>query len=393
MGFVSVFTVTLLCMSGVSDAFLLDDLSCPVGDPCTCHRASTINCQKLDLQDVPDFNETDRDFGNMNVQLNANNITHIHSRAFEPLSKTQQRTITLMLQGNNIHTIDDDAFAGISSQITYINLEQNRLTHLPSALGGHHGLDHLKTLLLKNNPLKTLEYQIMHSLGRTLESFSFGMDSDQWPTTVSELRHVSRLVIDPLPVNYIPSHAFSHVPLQVLTFGKTGLEAIPNAVCSLRQLTTLSFDTDSVFDVNAMVPYCRHDNHHPSSLLSLTLRGTGITSIPDQLFKSFPTIDDLRITGTDDTYSWINDLVFPADNKITHLELNADHLVSIPSSVTSLPHLTSLDVSSNRISCGCLMKWMLDWELRDNVTIRGSCSNYQMSIQDFVTTKLETFCH
>jgi len=135
------------------------------------------------------------------------------------------------------------------------------------------------------------------------------MDWDQWPTTVSEMRHVSRLVCYPLPVNHIPSSAFSHVPLHVLKFGKTGIEAIPNVVCNLRQLTTLSFDTDSVVDVNAIVPYCQHDNHHPSTLLSMTLRGTGMTSIPDQVFKSFPTIDDLRITGTDDKYLWINDLV------------------------------------------------------------------------------------
>jgi len=115
-------------------------------------------------------------------------------------------------------------------------------------------------------------------------------------------------------------------------------------------------------------------NDIPSYLHSMTLRGAGITLIPDQVFKSF-----------DASPAWTT-RTCGLTTCCTHFPHS--HRVSNPSHVSPLPQLTSPDVSSNRISCGCLMKWMLDWELRDDVTIRGSCSNNQMSIQDFDTTKI-----
>ncbi|XP_052805653.1 uncharacterized protein LOC128235013 [Mya arenaria] len=234
----------------------------------------------------------------------------------------------------------------------------------------------------------------MHSLGRTLQEFSFGIVGENWPTSIQELRHVTTLQVGPLSLSTLPDHAFIHMPLVKLTFAETNLEAIPHVICRINQLRSLEFNTTNVVDFATMVPHCATGGHHYEGLHSLTLAGTDLYELPMNIFSSFPHLTSLRIYDLKDASSSnINNIQFPSNNKIRHLGLDSNNLVSIPRSITTLPHLQSLDLARNQIQCGCLMSWMLHWEGRQNVNITGECENYNMSIADFIDTKLKTFCH
>lgn len=379
--------VSLLLLIPTAGCLLLDDLSCPANNPCFCSGSSNINCSGMNLTTMPTFNNTMRDFGKMNLDITNNHISALVDFAFASLNHVVQNEIAINLSWNRIHSISEHAFDLVQNSVVYLDLEHNNLQHLPSALGH---LSKVRTLLLAFNPLKNLDYNTMHTLGRhgTLSTFSFGYIGTSWPSKLSDLRSLNELVIEPSAVDCLNCYLRLPNSLRRLTIGSSLLDRLPYTVCNVHQLEYLKFNTDAVFDSYAAVPYCSHTN---PGIKHVVLTGQGLTGLPSYLFRSFPSIETLELSNMTSSFS-LDDSKIPENCSVRTLVLHADHLASVPNQVAAFTNLEHLDLGNNPIQCSCLMKWMGHWERLDNVTIDGQCENYHMSIEQFIHDDLNQFC-
>ena len=66
----------------------------------------------------------------------------------------------LVVNGNDIDSLDDDVFHGAEEELTYIDLNSNKLEKLSS--GTFHGLKQLKFLSMKDNLITELQMDTLN---------------------------------------------------------------------------------------------------------------------------------------------------------------------------------------------------------------------------------------
>lgn len=115
--------------------FLLEGDKCIVAPPCTC-QSDNVYCQDKHLNTTPHFLEQPGlSTEVLYLKLYNNNINIIDAEAFQEIHSVNTTNIQIQLQNNKINTIVDDAFAGISQLVTLLNLENNKLSVIPAAIG------------------------------------------------------------------------------------------------------------------------------------------------------------------------------------------------------------------------------------------------------------------
>lgn len=125
--------VSLFLVSCARGLLLDGDLSCPATPPCRCPTPELIDCAKMNLDNIPAFNNSQRNFGHMEVHLQDNNLRTVEALAFAPLNHVVQTEVALTLTGNRIYKILDHSFDLIQNSVIYLNLEHNNLTYLSRA--------------------------------------------------------------------------------------------------------------------------------------------------------------------------------------------------------------------------------------------------------------------
>ena len=159
--------VSFISLSGTTRGFLFD-VKCVAPPPCTCHT-NYIHCDNKHLSQVPVFTRHNEHDSSILLYLNNNELTTIPAYAFKNLSAVNATSIDLYLYDNRISSIQNHAFNGVENAVTYLNLKNNNLTHLPIALTE---LSSLQRLNLLGNPLGKLDVQVLSNISSSLNSFS-----------------------------------------------------------------------------------------------------------------------------------------------------------------------------------------------------------------------------
>ena len=222
-------------------------------------------------------------------------LTTIPAYAFKNLLAINATRIHHDLQINHISNIESHAFNGVETSVTYLNLENNNLTHLPLALTE---LSSLRTLNLLRNPLVKLDALVLANISSSLNIFYVYVGKfSSFPNKLHFLTALSQLTINNLTFPIINStvfHSFEHY-LNSLHMSYADFESIPTGLCRLKSLESftskfspsLSRCESSIFDA------C---NHSMTSITSLTLQFDKLATIPNKniIMSSFKSSRDIQ---------------------------------------------------------------------------------------------------
>ena len=424
---------------------------CPVPSPCNCF-AYVLDCSSRGLTTLPTFTTVTKRFPTLIVSMFNNNISVVPNNAFSALKSLGVEEVTLLLSGNQIHTIQDNAFAGIEGIIKEADVENNHLNQIPVAF---EKLSALHTLQMKGNELSNLV--VTSDFGRRLTTFGFSAGSlTQWPSDLSKMTYLKTLTIDSIPFPTLAADAFNGLDqrLQELTITRSKLTSIPEAICSLKALRVFEFGNNMDINTSKSTPICSkpminvetiniHDSNLktfpdiftnfrnakyitvsgnpelyfiPSELveinyhlLVLNLEKNSFDSVPDVVkhFRKLTELNlrdnlirvvqgsmlgnlqDLKTVRLDgNPLSKIDTPSFVGLAALTELYLSRTKLSTIPKAISSLSGLASLTLEGNDMVCTCDLTEGEDWPRMNAVTIRGFCTEKAMSVQVYVRNYL-----
>ncbi|XP_060593774.1 leucine-rich repeat transmembrane neuronal protein 3-like [Ruditapes philippinarum] len=304
---------------GLSSAFLIVD-SCPVSSPCTCSVSSgidgNINCGSKSLTNIPNIKQSSSHVSNLYVYFNSNKITVIQNNAFRNLNSINASYIDLLLYSNMIHAIESNAFNGITNTYISLNLDENNLSVLPSAILNLHNLRNLDIL---QNPLHSLDASFMSNIGRHLTSFSLDLKLfTEWPGELHYLRVLQTLTVKNIQFPHLDINAFHGFEntLTNLTLVSSKLEKVPYAVCHLSHLSSLTFRYDNNLQENksSIFEPC---GKKLSSLTSLNLDSNNLHMFPN-VFTLFPSITSLSLYNN--KLQYIDITKIPFHSKLNYYE-------------------------------------------------------------------------
>ncbi|XP_060607813.1 leucine-rich repeats and immunoglobulin-like domains protein 3 [Ruditapes philippinarum] len=332
------------------DSFLLGD-SCLAPAPCTCsgsgYSYAYIYCQGKSLNTTPTFLKADRHVSKLTVYLHSNHLTTIPNYAFKNLSAVNATNIDFYLDNNKISSIDRYAFNGVENVTKSLSMQNNNLTSIPAAV---YNLPVLKELYIPGNPIKSLGVSTQSEMGNTLEVLNIDLkEFTSWPNELGFLRVLKSLTLYNINVQHINSEAFrgfekslhtldiEHVPY---------LDKIPNAICQLSNLQTLTLNyfaklnenTTSIFD---------HCNSKLNKVTSLNLRYNHLTKFPD-VFHIFPAITYLFLESN--ALDIIESEKVPITNVLSQIQLNSNEFKRIPYALNRMKNLVYIYMESNHIT-------------------------------------------
>ena len=312
-------------MHGASGDFLFA-FNCPVPQPCMCFSSDSISCSSKGLYQIPLFKVIPGHQDQLSLEFSGNQLITIPGYAFKNLSSVNARSITLNLNSNKIALIDIHAFTGIKTVITTLNLAANNLTSLPVAL---QNLTSLRTLYVDINPLVTLDSAILSSVGDTIQKFSISLNHlTVFPNEIDNLIKLKELTLVSIPFPFLPARAFDNFKAS-LTYFKIDegvLNAIPQAVCGLRNLQRFIFRTDSGIN-STSADMCQYNF---SSLLYLDFFGSKLTHFP-QLTKYTPSLQELYLRANE--ISKINNNEVTNIAALIKLDISANDFNSFPTAL------------------------------------------------------------
>ena len=327
---------------GLNTAFLLTE-RCDVPPPCTC-TANEIHCDNKQLSTVPTFSLFGEHYDSFSIHLSNNQLTTIPDDAFYNFSSINATNITMYLGNNRISQVDINAFSGIGHAVTYLDLHNNNLTHIPLALSNLTGLE---TLHLQENPLITLDARVMIKLGRSLETLFISFDNfSTFPTELHFLNQLSTLKIYNIPFTRLNTNAFHGLEssLTSLTIVTTKLEKIPAAICHLIKLKELTVDdSPNLKQGSSIFEEC---SHSMKSVTSLTLNSNHLKYFP-KIFSLFPNLETLNLNNN--YLQAIESDAIQCNASLKILYLASNNFVRIPASVNKLSNLTVLNIWNNKI--------------------------------------------
>ena len=324
--------------------------NCPVPQPCMCFSSDSISCSSKGLYQMPLFKVIPGHQDQLSLEFSGNQLTTIPGYAFKNLSSINARSITLNLNSNKIARIDIHAFTGIETVITTLNLAANNLTSLPVAL---QNLTSLRTLYVDINPLVTLDSAILSSVGDTIQKFSISLNHFAvFPNEIGNLINLKELTLVSIPFPFLPARAFDNFKASLtyfkasLTYFKIDegvLNAIPQAVCGLRNLQRFIFRSDSGIN-STSADMCQYNF---SSLLYLDFFGSKLTHFP-QMTKYTPSLQELYIRANKISKIENNEVTDIAS--LIKLDISANDFNSFPTALNVFSGLQELIISENQIA-------------------------------------------
>lgn len=339
-----------MLLLGPCTAFQLPG-NCPATFPCSCTGTAaqaSIICNNKHLIITPLFQITPKQSKELNVYLYANRLTTIPANAFKNLNSVNASSIHVNLNSNRLSTMSLQAFGGIENAITILQLRDNRLAIIPTAVGK---LTALKYLDVSENSLTSLGVSVMPGIGQSLQTLYIDLKNFRaWPNELSSLSKLQHLIIQSIPFTHISPLAFQSFEksLITLTLNRATMQDIPYAICTLSNLKSLileNFDHRTIpGNSNSLFTIC---NAPLKTVTSLSLRDSKLDVFPD-LFRVFPTLVNLNLRRN--SFEFIELEKVSANNVLTKLDLHSSKLRRVPAVVRKMKHLTDLDLGNNDIT-------------------------------------------
>ena len=324
--------------------FLFDN-HCVVRPPCTCPSANGIDCSNRDLSQVPVFAKHNEHYRFIVIDLRDNHLTTIPANAFQNLACINSTSIYIYLSNNTIHYVDENAFGGIEHVVTNLELQNNNLTELPSALKR---LTILRYLNITDNPIIALDGTITAALGSTLEALLISFTAfSSFPVEMKYLSGINMLIINDIFFPSLNASTFDNFPtsLRSLRISHTNFESVPSQICGVSNMYLLSLNYSPMLRKHNASIFDDCSNNM-TSLTQLELGFNNLSTFPS--LSLFPYLDYLCIDHND--IKFIQSHITPYNSTLTILSMSYNSLSKIPSAINRLTNLRSLYLSYNQIS-------------------------------------------
>ena len=250
------------------------------------------------------------------VDLSNNNLLWIQEKTFEE----QRILINLDLSNNRLERITNLTFIGLES-LEFLDLTQNHLTELGNFSFEH--LHKLKELKLSFNKISTIDVNAFSGLGH-LANLNLGHNLLRRVETssFSLLSGLVKLHLDNNLIKTLPQGSFSY----------------------LHQLRELSIN-DNPIEENGITKYS-FENMDQLSLLSL--QGLQLTMIPEDIFKSVSSLNELLLDRNN--IENIQEQSFADLSVLQVLSLSHNPTLTKihPGAFQHNRYLTKIDISSNK---------------------------------------------
>nr|XP_019926378.2 plant intracellular Ras-group-related LRR protein 4 isoform X2 [Crassostrea gigas] len=279
--------------------------------------------------------------GSWTVFLNNNKLRQIPGNAFMGI-----KLHMLVLDNNEIETIDDQAFDGSEKSIIFLDMVGNKLTSLPTAIGK---LQNIMSLSVFGNPLPDLDQEVMKNVSKSLLFIDFGSRELQaWPTSLKCLTKLASIDISGVSFNSLPEDALSPYKdsLQHLGIHDTNLTRLPSSMNELHNLQDLKLDGNTNLTAEAI-----HKSMPEGlpGLIEVTFQNNGLAKLPDILLNASHlysvTVFDEPVVSFDENLFTSNF----SDNFLT-LIINNTKLSHVPKCVSKVNSITQLQITSSNIS-------------------------------------------
>ena len=249
----------------------------------------------------------------------------------------------LLLGYNNLtdSNIGPEAFRGLETVISCLDLSNNKLISFPTAIIN---LTHLKELYLESNQITTVNMQVLASIGHVLERLSISLGHvDTWPSAFHHLTALKYLKLTDYH-GIFPTDAFDGFlgTLEQIVFHRSNLVNVPVPLCKLKRLIVLNITGNPNFVGRSIV----HCNPSQYTVRSVMFSGDNNEYFPD-LFYSFPRLSDIYINSSN--ISFIDDSLIAGSQYLTRLTISHSQLSTIPSAINKFTALVFLDLHSNVI--------------------------------------------
>ncbi|KAK3596059.1 hypothetical protein CHS0354_024673 [Potamilus streckersoni] len=295
-------------------------------------------------------------------------VNKLYSQSFKDLDNLK----VLDLSHNDIDSIENDTFTGITDTLLFLNLAVNRLGYNTNA---RESLIFLSSKNWINLEHLSLAYNNLNALPegpfRTMPSLTYLiLESCQLPSVSSGLlqglQNLHTLEISQNKITGISVNAFVHTPQltdlrlyqQHQKFSKDiALDFPPTAVESIRvSLAHLNLDQNlvNVSQIWEIIELL-------TNLEELKLRSTNLVAVPDFVFRyhtqlQFLDLSENQITTVDQkNFHGLKDT-------LTSLSLANNNLTTIDECVfNDFSKLSYLYLTGNMWNCDCHLLWLYDW--------------------------------
>ena len=352
-------TVVLALVVGLSSA----DGSCPTN--CNCDWPRTVNCSNLGLTELPSGPfppDTTK------LDLSKNRLTRITPEVFRNLQLTNLSV--LLLNNNEIHTIDPKAFHGLND-LEVLDLRYNRLevlkrhsfSHISGQTGRCSGDDSCR-LDLRNNNIQLLEADSLSWVKRL--AILLGQSRTSMvvkPYAFYGMRNVPKISISSLPSVSIERGAFTNFEhLDFLEISNTLVTDVNNF--TFEGLAYVKMITLSGCVIKHLEQYSFSGIHYRPEIQNFTLSksrrhaevGGGRFLIESSTFPSLPKdgfrdTNIARIRLRNNTIGYIQAHAFIYLDSLTVLEIINNTLPRLSTdSLASLKQMSEVTISGNSIS-------------------------------------------
>ena len=334
-------------MNDVTVSFIFDDM-CVVLAPCPCWTGTieTIDCAYNQLTCIPSMIQRRGSTTSFQVDLTGNQITMVPADAFYNLSAISTPWIGIRLSQNQIHQIDEQAFSGIEGKVALLELNNNNLTNLPTAI---RKLTRLSELYIQDNPMTSLDSTVMSIIGSTLHDLSISINLfPSFPSELHFLRNLNNLMITGITFSSLRADAFSglEASLGFLELSDSKLEKIPSAICRLQNLTQFMMNSSPNLQQDSFLSISERCSQKLTSVTILKLRQNKLQYFPD-VFELFPNVQLLALWSNN--IQRVNSSIIPYNSTLNDLYIDRNDLVEIPAAFNKL-NLESLHNINNKIS-------------------------------------------
>jgi len=283
------------------------------------------------------------------LDMSQNNIDNISERAFWH----QENLQTVNLTSNRLPSLHRRTFDGsVRRTLRNLYLAHNLLTKVPrEALAG---LEDLSILDLSHNMINKVDSGEFSQIGSGLRELRMAGCHlyEVGPFAFQGISYLQLLDLSNNRLKRVPNRAFNNLPmLEKLYFGRNPVSSLSREdFVSLKQLTTFSMDGCEVEDQLELGFNLFTAN---SDLQVLEFRCPSLSFHPDFSLSHLSQLTELSLHGS----------------SISTLS------PSLLDSISSLPQITSLDLSHNPLVCDCHLLPLVDL-LRESpeLNLHGSCA-------------------
>ena len=268
-------------------------------------------------------------------------------KALEPnlFAGLPSSVVLISLTSNNLTTLDEDLFAGLSS-LKYINLNSNNLTTLPASLFA--GLENLEALTLASNNLTTLPAGLFAGLSALAELYLYNNAFTTLPAGLfADLESLDILWLTGNNLTTLPATLFADLEnLNILWLNGNTLTTLPATLfAGLSALSELDLGGNALTELPTTL------FAGLSALRKLYLDNNAFTALPAGLFAGLENLRLLFLSGNDTLETLPATLFDPLDDSLTDLYLHNNALSSLDAALfAGLTGLQQLYLLGNQLS-------------------------------------------